>query len=198
MTSEELVEQYQGIAHGEAWGLFSRMPNHLAGAEFEDLKQEALIALLSAPEHYDPTRGLSFEVFTRWHIRHRLGDYLRKIDHLTRYRRDRLGDQEDSQRWAAPLTVDFADEVWGNAGVLSYQEDGFDAVNDDEVLRAFREWLGAQPFRTGAYLAVVDVWMEGVSQREVAARAGVHETRVSQILSDLLKRAGAWGQAQAA
>lgn len=85
---------------------------------FTDLKQEAVLGLLEAEQHYDPTKGRRFLEYSRDYMKNRMHDYIRKM------------------RRGCTVESDYADKKLRTAMKLFYEYGG---RNDLETIRKVAE-----------------------------------------------------------
>jgi len=88
-----LVEKYMGIVKYVCVALRGAFAKY---GDFDDLVNEGAIALISAIETFDPTRGAKFETYANLKIRGAVIDYVRKQDWIPRQVRKFSKDLDDA------------------------------------------------------------------------------------------------------
>jgi RNA polymerase sigma factor FliA len=88
-TKEQLVKQHTLLIKRIAYHLLGRLPRSIL---VEDLMQAGMVGLLEAAQHYDETKGASFETYAGIRIRGHMLDDVRRNDWVPRsvYRNARL------------------------------------------------------------------------------------------------------------
>ncbi len=80
-SRNELLKQHFGLVHHVARKMQKRLSSE---ASLDDLVSAGSVGLLSAAEHFDPSRGLAFSTFALPRIRGAMLDDLRKLDRVPR------------------------------------------------------------------------------------------------------------------
>lgn len=87
-----LVEYYRPYASAVVRRVRARLPRTV---ELGDLEGAGDVGLIQAIQHYDPARGVPFEVFCEYRVRGAILDELRRHDWLPRPRRMRLNRKKE-------------------------------------------------------------------------------------------------------
>lgn len=129
MNRDELFTQHVPVATGIAHYYY------LAGADHDDVRQEALIALWVASRDYNPDTGVPFEVFARIVLRRRLATSVNsaralKHDMLTSADRQVILDNGVIAE-AVSLAVDKHGDAFDQAARRQHVRDVVAAVNRD-------------------------------------------------------------------
>ena len=133
----ELEERYRPMIRNEVSARCGRVA-------FDDLYQEAMIALFAAASAFDPDRGVTFGAFARVCVCHRLDSALRRgADPVCETLSDEIGLCADS-----PEAALLADESYGQR--LRF----IDGMLTDQERSAFM------------------LYLEGLSYRDIASRLG--------------------------
>ncbi len=88
---DALIKAYLPLVNQVLERVSMRLPTHVP---VEDLSQTALIGLYKAIVDYDPGRGIPFEGYAYPRIRGAVLDELRSSDHLSRGKREKVGQVE--------------------------------------------------------------------------------------------------------
>lgn len=141
-------------------------PLFLAGGDNEDLVQEGMIGLLDAVRSFDPERGASFEAYAMLCIRRRMISAIRAA----------------SAQKHAPLNDSVPIEEYGTAepdpeAVMIHRED----------FRALMETL--ESALTPAEQAVLTLYLDGFSYREISKRIGKPPKSVDNAVQRIRRKA---------
>jgi RNA polymerase sigma factor (sigma-70 family) len=141
---------------------------HIA-AGIDDFEQMAAIGLLAAIRQYDPARGLRFERYAGPIIQHRIYDQLRQAGVISRPNR---------HDWGLVLMPLHAEQRrFGCApGIL-----------DELIAREILERVRLLNL-TLIEREVLEDLLEGRRYREIAARCGINEDRVSHVRTTLIAK----------
>ena len=133
----------------------------LSHIHFEELESAAYLGLVEAADRYDPSANDSFPAFAAFRVVGAVQDYLRELSWGSRSRPVRVKDIAVCDEKASEETI--------------YNDDGFfdrltkDLRGDDKaVLRKY--------------------YLENRKIKDIATQLGVHESRVSQIISAARQR----------
>ena len=136
-------------------------PYFLAGGDSEDLLQEGMIGLLSAIRSYDPAREANFQTYAEVCIHNRLRSAVRTAG------REKYEPLNSSVSLEAPLYDTIPQP---------YQEGLPLAESPEEMLIGREEWEGRlaalSALLSGFERKVLDLYLEGLSYAEIAARTG--------------------------
>ena len=214
-SANEAIRQYAHLVKAEARRMLRFLP---ASIERDDLEQVGMIGLLEAGERYSAEGGAAFATFAALRIRGAMLDELRRGDRLSRNdRRDarrldsisrrlhaELGRAPLDAEAAAALGMPLAAVQQLRARVLQASsappadEDGEQPQAPDSKPGPATTFGAAQ--RRAALAAAIQalppreravieaVYRDGISAREVAARVGVTESRISQLLAQTIAR----------
>jgi RNA polymerase sigma factor FliA len=80
-SRNDLLKQHFGLVHHMARKMAKRLSTE---ASLDDLVSAGSVGLMSAAEHFDPSRGLAFSTFALPRIRGAMLDDLRKLDRVPR------------------------------------------------------------------------------------------------------------------
>jgi len=154
-AEEELVSRYTRLVRVCARPLF------LAGGDSEDPIQEGMFGLLSAIRQFSPDTGASFKTFAEHCIRMRLYSAVKSASRLKHFPLndgmsfEQLSDDPSTQLSAFPET---------------YRQSPEDLVlareSKKELYNAFSSCLSKLELR------VLDLYLDGLSYREIASRLG--------------------------
>lgn len=189
-----LVERYQALAVGIAWGFKARAASAGASAvaEMDDLVGLAQEGMIRAVESYDPVRGVPFEAYARLRVAGHVRDALRDEDHLSRRDRrtvrayfDGVPLEDGKARRAARLVAQRPQR--GDT-----EDDARRVPDDAEVEGAVLTRLQVEEL-----LRVLDPveatvvgyrYLRGMSLSAIGASLALTESRVSQIHRAALER----------
>jgi RNA polymerase sigma factor for flagellar operon FliA len=218
-NEDELVRQYLPLARRAVRRHFSQ-----AGAllGYEDLDQEAAVALLEAIRLFDPSRYRAFQPFAIRRVRWRVLNYIRRHAPARRRLRDAAGRVGDGERRVGARPDADAAMVAGEADVpveevqaaWAVEEiDAWDAIarrlggaeaptEDEAISRMLQEDLGkilaGLPGTDRTVLALY--WKEELTYAEIGRVLGVSATAVylrhKRILRDLAAALGAGNEGE--
>lgn len=147
--------------------------------EIDDLVQCGLIGLWQALHRYDFSRGVAFTTFAAKRVKGAMIEL--SFGQRKRVRRGaiawfhRIGDQAFDEDSEEAMRVVLTPAV---------TEKGFDAVDDADELRCV---LSGMDPRVRDLMQ--GVFLEGLTFKQAGARAGISESRVSQLMARVLNRA---------
>lgn len=200
-----LVELYLWLAEAISRKFYLRVVG--TGVEFDEVKSAACEGLMQAVERFDLSRGILFPTYAPWRITNQIRDYLRESDAHTRLYRMR---EPMVREWAKSLDhMPTDDEVYEHFGFklerrnicsLSMKSVGRTDINFRD--KCFSYEIGENSpnrsvsevsyllkgFNRRERLAVVLYCIEGYTMRESAEVIGVSESRMSQMMKDLIPR----------
>lgn len=171
VAEEVLAGRYMQLVRACARPLF------LAGGDSEDLSQEGMFGLLSAIREYDPTVGTSFRSFAEHCIRRRLYSAVKsaaRLKHLPL--NDSMPLEELSQDSSSQLSA--VPEMFRRS-----PEDLVLARESKEELKTFY----AQRL-SKLEQQVLDLYLEGDSYREIAARLRKDEKAVDNAVQRIRRK----------
>ena len=141
-------------------------PLFLAGGDNEDLVQEGMIGLLDAVRSFDPERGASFEAYASLCIRRRMISAIRAA----------------SAQKHAPLNDSVPIEEYGTA-----EPDPETAMIHREDFKVLMEAL--ETALTPAEQAVLTLYLDGFSYREISQRIGKPPKSVDNAVQRIRRKA---------
>ena len=197
------VEDHIGFARSLARRFARSLP---PGVGVDDLEQEAALALILAPETYDPKRGRPFRSYLFQRTRGALLDWCRSEDPLARSRKgrfnyfgrirrdleQRLGRRADEEEIATSGGVTLANYqslrdsavVW--RGPIDddrlrdpAETDLFDPVYSDRMVAALGKELARLPKRTRAILG--SYYVQEMTFAEIAGEIDLSESETARI-----------------
>jgi RNA polymerase sigma factor (sigma-70 family) len=129
----------------------------LSHVSFEELKSAAYLGLVEAATNYNPDQNDCFPAFAIWRIIGAVRDYLREISWGPRSRPSKAFDIEKHEDRMSYRQPDF---------YVAYFEELITSLSmiNKNILRLY--------------------YQEGMKIQEIASGMGVHQSRVSQILSE--------------
>lgn len=157
-----------------------QVPAHLR----EDAEGFGMIGLCHAAKKFDPSRKVRFGTFAALRIRGAIRDGLREIDHLTRNHRAAIkrGEAADVRLGSLAFVVGRNDDGAATTlGDLVGRNDP--APRDPGFWRAATK--GLVPLERDALLFY---FRDGLTMGSVGARLGLSESRISQVLSEAIRR----------
>ena len=200
-----LVERYYWLANMLAKKFYLRVAG--TGLQCDELLSAANEGLIEAVERYDLSRGIAFETYAPWRITNQIKDYLRETDAHTRLYRIR---EPMVREWAKTLGHNPTDdEIYEHFGfklerrtVVSISLTCVGPGEQDYKRKELAESLGTNDsnhdvgevsyllkgFTRRERLAVVLYCIEGYTMKDSAAVIGVSESRLSQMMKELLPR----------
>jgi RNA polymerase sigma factor (sigma-70 family) len=169
----QLVLDHMGLAKGIA---LSRMPYSLVvTGQSDDAIQEAMLGLVQAASRHDPSRSAaSFKTYARFRITGQFKDYLRRTPLVGIMRCD--GDRS-LQR------VDQRTNPLDDKGTGSLRSQQYDPASDrfEDLMAVVSRCC------TPRVAAMVRLWCEGYTQKEIARINDISPVRVCQVLSGAFK-----------
>ena len=183
------ISQYLAMVRRIAIHLRPRVPAYI---ELDDMIQLGIMGLIEAEKNFDPSQGVSFEIFAKAHT-DAIQSLSNNLGRLPTHREvaDVLGltieAYENQRNHANQLnTVElesFADESGFDAD--HKHQDVFDEVADENVNAVIDSAISTLDERRQLILKMY--YVEEMNLKEIGAVIGVNESRVSQILSATLK-----------
>ena len=149
----ELIESHLPLARSLAW----KRKASLSSVSYDELKSAAYFGLVIAAQKYDPQQS-HFIHYARIKIEGAMGDYLREL--------------RGSRTHAAPKSLEDSPE-----DKASYREQLAYRRGLDELVREATESL-SEDYKKIFFM----YYLEGLSLKEISAKMGVVESRISQIL----------------
>lgn len=166
---EALMEQNKGLMYMLVDPFVKSIPK----AEYEDLTQEAYIAMVKAVEDFDPTRGLTFSNLLKVYVRQDLSRIYNSETRQKRY----SGSSDDSYERLAEINREGGSE---GSTYFSIECEDFKAVE-------FRELLASLDLNEKEAVAV-KVLMGGGTKGEVAERLGVTPATANYYFKQIRKK----------
>jgi RNA polymerase sigma factor (sigma-70 family) len=160
-TKQELVERYIPLANKLAYQKKKSLPRFV---DVEELKSAAYLGLVEAASRFDPERGVAFSTFAYPRVFGAIHDYLRE--------------QGWGKRTEPKSAVSLDSET--SAGEECYLKDTLEAKvesNDDEFIEVVTQNLDKQAKAVLRYY-----FIDAYSMKEVGAKFGVSESRISQLI----------------
>jgi len=173
------------LVQGVAWRLWRRIGGK---ADLEELVSEGYVGLVKAVQTYKGDRGAKMETWAALRCRGAMIDWLRARDAVSRNERKKIG--------SAQVVCQFDDEAetefeWG--GKMSDVPSRFASPHEMLERAETRELLGAYDTRRERHREVMRLYfIEELPMREVAARVGCTESRVSQVVTAELAKLRRW------
>lgn len=178
LSPQDLFDRHQDVARSIARQWVQRRPR-LWGLK-EEIDQAALCGLWDAAQRYDATRGRTFNTFASIRCKGAIKDYLRTLWG----REDKLCLQKHFEN--DHVSLDAYMRARQSPHIRVYEPPA--PVQPDRLLLADQvRWLLRSLSERDAQI-VAGYYMDGLRMSEVAARAGISESRVSQVLPGLLQR----------
>lgn len=146
-------------------------------AHAEDIRATALVGLVRAANGYDPARGVPFSSYAGRRIEGELIDWSRRNDHLTRHARGRAK-ATGVEAWDAPISLEEIANWPERFEAVAPGPD--DSAGERHLVAAIERAAQALPPRTREILRLY--YEEDRTQKEIAARFGVTETRICQLM----------------
>lgn len=148
-----------------------------SGGDVDDCRQNAYLGLLDAARRYDPAVGCQFTTFAKYRINGAMIDA------------DRANDQFCRRRYLSDVPIKTVEldnpELYTDA--VSYVATQYDSTLRKERIALLvgytRRYVGIREAQ-----AVELYFGCGLLMREVGKRLGVNESRISQMLSEAIKR----------
>lgn len=156
---EAIIERYRGLAKLRTRSYF------LAGAESDDLVQEAMIGLFKAARDYDPQYGASFKTFANICITRQM---LTAIKGATRYKHQPLNSY-------ISLNRSVFEEDDGGRSLLEILATDYDS--DPESIYLRNEWMASLSQEVPRVLSKLELrvllyYLRGLSYETIAQRIG--------------------------
>jgi RNA polymerase sigma factor for flagellar operon FliA len=154
-----------------------------------DLEQVGFIGLMDARRRFTPRRGVKFSTFARGRIAGAMLDHLRGLDPLSRCHRKavKAGTAPEVQTLSIHLesSQDGRDMLWERA-LVSSDPSPLDLAQQSEDRERVAAAVAKLPERWALVLRLY--YWEELPMREIGARLGVQEPRVSQIHKAAIER----------
>lgn len=171
IAEEHIVQRYMRLVRVCARPLF------LAGGDSEDLIQEGMFGLLSAVRQFSPQADASFRTFAEHCIRMRLISAVRSASRLKHVPlNDGMSFEQLSEDPSSPLLT----------ALELYQRSPEDLVlareSKEELYRAFSQRLSKLERE------VLDLFLEGLSYREIAGKLGRDEKAVDNAVQRIRRK----------
>ncbi len=180
MVDQEIsarIDQVRQIANSHHF----RLPN----LDCDELFSVGLSALNEAISKHDESKG-SLSLRVEYLVKHRIIDHMRRSGHKTRsqYRKKKIANNE---AWAAQMVVWRRDELDWSLDFIGAEPDvpPLPSHENASVSKAtVHSLLGTLTDRNRC--VVEDVYIHGRRQKEVAKKYRLHESRISQIVTESL------------
>lgn len=198
-----LVERYLPLAGAIA----AKMARHLPSSiEFGDIESAAYQGLIDAVPRFDLSRGLAPQTFLSWRVRGSIRDWLRDTAPHSRLQLRRLAEQQAWQQrvLGRPATDDELHEQFGDKAVrewLTFSLDApqvtlggeFDSYFDMPATQSAGSDCGdlawvLRGLSQRERVMVLCYYVEGLTMKQIGKQVGVSESRVSQMMSDIVAR----------
>lgn len=169
MAEDELVRRYLPLARRIVRRHF-RQAGALVG--YDDLDQEAALALIAAARDYDPAVVRSFPAYAATRIRWRVRDYLRRVRAqaptvpLSSVAQPASLDPDDAPEVEAVPLDDFARAVLGPGAGGTVEDQVLDALAVERLRAAIAE------LPPGDQVVLALYWQEQLSYEEIARVLG--------------------------
>jgi len=156
----------------------------------DDLRSEALLALIKSVDTYNPNRGVPFEVYAYRNMRNAVVDFLRKQGYFSRAQYDKYKALEEKYM-NGEITEEEFDAVEGVAelSLESYIHRIYEEMPDksnierelarEELIKALAEAIRSLPEKER--LIVTLRYYEGLAFKEIARVLDISPSRVSQL-----------------
>ena len=147
------------------------------GLEYDDAFQIGAMGLMRAAAHYDESRGVKFSTYAMRCIKAALGTDLRKRIAVRR------------GGGITPLSLDAPCARLNGltlGDMLRARDDVERQQLEGEMLAAFEAMLASQPARPARLARMF--WLEGLTQREIAAALGLNPQTVHRIIWGVMRR----------
>lgn len=178
LSPQDLFDRHQNVAHNIANHWVKRRPR--LWELKEEIDQAALCGLWDAAQRYDATRGRTFNTFASHRCKGAILDYLRTLW-------GRAGWLTQTQFEHECVSLDAYMQGSRRTPHLRTHEPPAPVQPDRLLLADQVRWL-LQALNERDAQIVAGYYMDGLKMSEVAARAGISESRISQILPDLVQR----------
>ncbi|MFK5956207.1 MAG: sigma-70 family RNA polymerase sigma factor [Planctomycetota bacterium] len=174
---EAEIDQWRHLV----WYVVNRIKARLPVSVSEDeLFAAGMYGLMRAARSYDPTRGAGFKTYAYHRIRGSILDDLRRLDFLPRSMRDRARKSGEE----APSMVGIPTDEDGHESLAAKSPDVESESSDmHDVL--YRE-IDALPDKMRIVMSLY--YRDEMKMREIGAKLGLTESRVSQIHSNAVTR----------
>ena len=184
-NSEALVLAHLGMVKRVALHLKVRLPPFM---ELDELIQVGMIGLLEASRAYDPAKGIEFENFAHSRVRGAILDEVRRLSFLAEHmgKDIELFHKERSQarRFETYSMEVVSEEVMNMAGDASHQPEAI--VEHAQFMRALTGAIADLPERDQLLMNLY--YVEELNLKEIGEVRGVTESRVSQLLTAVVKK----------
>lgn len=171
-----LIEFYLPFMQRLAGATLKRLPRW-SGIEINDLVNDAVPGLISAIDRFDRSRGFEFQTFAARRVIGAIRDQQRALDWVPRVERKRL----KSDTTASEVRMQSLDNHAKRFTLRLPTAQA--AIEIEEFWKSVCIGL-SRPER----LAVLMYWRIGITMREVGTHIGLSESRVSQMLTSVLRR----------
>lgn len=202
----EIAERYLPLARRMARRMADRLPSSV---DFDDLHSAAYQGLLIAIPRFEPARGLAPSTFLGCRINGAMLDFVRTIDHAPRLYRQRVA---KVQRWEETTLgrTATAEEIESHFGwrlkrppaVISLHESRGTQTHPERTLGDLipdrRSGVGnagvgelseiLRGCSKRERLLLILYYLEELKMSEIARHFGISESRVSQMMTNLLAR----------
>ena len=168
VAEEMLISEYSRLVRVCA------RPYFLAGGDSEDLIQEGMLGLLSAVRSFDPAKNVQFTTYAEFCIRRRLYSAIRSA---SSFKHTPLNNYVSLE---SPLL----DE--SNTQSVYFLRDPEDFVIASERVNEVKDWLYGALSRFES--AVLELYLEGVSYDEMAARLNKSNKSVDNAVQRIRKK----------
>jgi RNA polymerase sigma factor (sigma-70 family) len=180
-TETELFEQLKGKARAIAMSKYYAIGAHLSGIDFDDLIQEANIALWKAIRNYNDNKECSIKTWSMNLVHYRLLDFCRSQDYVTRGHRRELGVER--------LNVQFFPEHEKGEGLRESMIESPDTNPEDHTIhQEVREVIYLYETKEDYRLILIEYYFIDMTQKEIANKWRISEGRISQILTAELRK----------
>ena len=171
LAEEILAERYTQLVRACARPLF------LAGGDSEDLIQEGMFGLLAAIRQYSPDSGASFKTFAEHCIHTRLLSAVKSASRLKHFPlNDGMSFELLSEDPSSPLST--ANEVFRR----SPEDMVLARESKEEIYGVFAQCLSRFEAK------VLELYLEGLSYREIAARVGKDEKAIDNAVQRIRRK----------
>lgn len=175
MTTTQLVEQYVPLANKLAYQKKKSMPRCI---DIEELRSAAYLGLVEAASRYNAALGVCFSTYAYPRISGAITDYLRELGWMKR------GGTYNILSLNAPMVED---EGMVLGDTVADKEEKHD---QEEILEVISLKMDDQ-----AKAVLRHYFIDELSMKEVGARFGVTEGRISQLIKQYKERIrGEWSE----
>lgn len=200
-----LVERYLPLARAIAGTMARKLP---ASLDYGDIESAAYQGLIDAVPRFDLTRGLAPQTFLTWRVRGSIRDWLRDSAPQSRLQLQRLAEQAEWQQrvLGRPATDDELHEQFGDKAVrealtFSLSSERVGEWRDGDATRCDNTpatqtvsadcgdlaWL-LRGLSQRERLIVICYYVEGLRMKQIGHQLGISESRVSQMMTDIVAR----------